>query len=64
MSFRTRVFTVSEESWREHSQTGIAAINDPYASSQSPQIYATRQKVMTELAGIRPGDRLYYYIQK
>jgi len=61
---RTRVFTVTPETWVEHKKAGVAGINDPAHSSDSPQAYATRQKVMTEVAGIRPGDRLFFYIQR
>ena len=61
---RTRVFTVNENTWSEHRKAGIAAINDPFAENNSPQSYAIRQKVMTEIAGIRPGDRLFFYIQR
>jgi len=61
---RTRVFTVTPETWEEHRRAGIAGINDPYLSKESPQMYATRQKVMTEVAGIRPDDRLFFYIQR
>jgi hypothetical protein len=61
---RTRVFTVTPETWVEHFRAGVAGINDPYHSSNVPQAYATRQKVMTEVAGIRPGDRLFFYVQR
>jgi hypothetical protein len=60
----TRVFTVSEATWKEHREAGIAAINDPYCSNQTPSAYATRQRVMTEISGIRPGDRIFFYIQR
>jgi len=61
---RTRVFTVTPETWVEHKRAGVAGINDPSHSNNKPQAYATRQKVMTEVAGIRPGDRLFFYIQR
>jgi hypothetical protein len=61
---RTRVFTVTPETWVEHFRAGVAGINDPYHRSQTPPAYATRQKVMTEVAGIRPGDRLFFYVQR
>jgi hypothetical protein len=61
---RTRVFTVTPETWEEHFRAGVAGINDPYHSSDTPQAYATRQKVMTEVAGIRAGDRLFFYVQR
>jgi hypothetical protein len=61
---RTRCFTVSPETWAEHYRVGIAAINDPYCSGGNNQIYATRQKVLPELSGIRPGDRLFFYVQR
>lgn len=60
---RTRVFTVNENTWPEHFYAGVAGINDPYESSNTSQAYATRQKVLTEIAGIRPGDRLFFYMQ-
>jgi hypothetical protein len=61
---RTRVFTVSSETWAEHLAAGVAGINDPANSDDTPQAHATRQKVMTEVAGIRPGDRLFFYMQR
>lgn len=61
---RTRVFTVSEETWLEHRKAGIAAINDPTATEDTPHSHATRQRVMTEISGIRPGDRLFFYMQR
>jgi hypothetical protein len=61
---RTRCFTVSPETWVEHFRVGIAAINDPYCIKKSKPIYATRQKVITEISGIRPGDRLFFYVQR
>ena len=61
---RTRVFTVSEDTWEEHRLAGLAAINDPCADSDSARSHATRQRVMTEISGIRPGDRLFFYVQR
>jgi hypothetical protein len=61
---RTRCFTVSLETWEEHFKVGIAAINDPYCIKISKPNYATRQKVLTEISGIRPGDRLFFYVQR
>lgn len=61
---RTRVFTVTPETWEEHFRAGVAGINDPYYASDTAQTYATRQKVMTEVAGIRASDRLFFYVQR
>ncbi len=61
---RTRVFTVDINTWSEHRQAGVAGINDPVFSSNTAQSLATRQKVLSEVAGIRPGDRIFFYIQR
>lgn len=60
----TRVFTVTPETWIEHKQAGVAGINDPEYPDSSPAKHATVQKIMTEVAGIRPKDRLFFYVQR
>lgn len=57
------MFTVTSNTWREHFRAGVAGVNDPASSGETPQAHATRQKVMTEVAGIRTGDRLFFYVQ-
>lgn len=58
------LFTVSTESWKEHFATGIAAINDPGVDPGSTHGNAKRQSAMCELAGIRKGDCLFFYLQQ
>ncbi|MBI4769952.1 MAG: hypothetical protein HY784_05940 [Chloroflexi bacterium] len=60
-----RIFTVTPESWDEHRQAGIAAINDPAIGNEAnPHHMATRDKALAEISGIRAGDRLYFYVQR
>jgi EVE domain len=56
---RNLVFFVSDSSWLEHNQVGIAAINDPGLGG-GPQANSGRQKAIAELAGLRPGDRIFF----
>ncbi len=61
----TRIFTVNAASWTEHRRVGVAAINDPaYKAPTNAYNLATRDKVLAEISGIRPGDRLYFYMQQ
>jgi len=56
---RNLVFFVTHESWMEHKKVGIAAINDPSLGGGS-QANSSRQKAIAEIAGIRPGDRVFF----
>jgi hypothetical protein len=56
---RNLVFFVSDETWLEHNRVGIAAINDP-GLGDGPQANSARQKAIAEIAGIRPGDRIFF----
>ncbi|MCD4761744.1 EVE domain-containing protein [bacterium] len=58
------LFTVDEKSWSEHRSTGIAAINDPGHNPLNRQGNAQRQAAMCELAGIKKGDLLFFYLQQ
>ena len=57
------LFTVSNTSWKEHLSTGIAAINNPGHDSSNRQGNAQKQKALSELAGIKKGDLLFFYFQ-
>jgi hypothetical protein len=50
---RNLVFFVNDASWLEHNRVGIAGINEPQANS-------ARQKAIAEIAGITPGDRIFF----
>jgi hypothetical protein len=52
-------FFVNDSSWAEHNRVGIAAINDP-GEAGGPQANSGRQKAIAEIAGIRPGDRIFF----
>ncbi|MBA7469238.1 hypothetical protein ES707_04504 [subsurface metagenome] len=54
-------FIVNERTWREHEKAGIAAINDPHFQPQR-QSLAQRQSAIAEVAGIRPGDLMFFYV--
>jgi hypothetical protein len=56
---RNLVFFVNDSSWAEHNRVGIAAINDP-GRAQGPQANSGRQKAIAEIAGIIPGDRIFF----
>ena len=56
---RNMVFFVNNSSWAEHNRVGIAAINDP-GSGVGAQANSGRQKAIAEIAGIRPGDRIFF----
>ena len=56
---RNLLFFVNDLSWAEHNKVGIAAINDP-GRKQSPQANSGRQKAIAEIAGIEPGDRIFF----
>jgi hypothetical protein len=56
---RNLVFFVNDASWAEHNRVGIAAINDP-GGGDSAQANAGRQKAIAEIAGITPGDRIFF----
>jgi len=55
-------FVVDKDTWDEHLQAGIAAINDPHFRP-SKQSRAQRQSAIAEVAGIRPGDLLFFYMR-
>ena len=54
-------FVVNERTWPEHKRAGIAAINDPHFEPSS-QSLAQRQSAIAEVAGIRPGDLIFFYV--
>jgi hypothetical protein len=56
---RNLIFFVSDSSWAEHNKVGIAAINDPFLGG-GPHANSARQKAIAEIAGIRPGDRIFF----
>src|SRR3974390_634576 len=56
---RNLVFFVSDASWTEHNTVGIAGINDP-AATPSRHANSNRQKAIAEIAGISPGDRIFF----
>lgn len=56
---RNLVFFVNDASWAEHNRVGIAAINDPGVAA-GPQSNSARQKAIAEIAGIKPGDRIFF----
>jgi hypothetical protein len=56
---RNLVFFVNDLSWTEHNRVGIAAINDPGLGG-GPQANSGRQKAIAEIAGITPGDRIFF----
>jgi hypothetical protein len=58
---RNLVFFVNDASWAEHNRVGIAAINDPGVSN-GPQANSSRQKAIAEIAGITPGDRIFFRV--
>lgn len=55
-------FVVDERTWPEHQRAGVAAINDPHFRPTSNQSLAQRQSAIAEVAGIRPGDLLFFYV--
>lgn len=61
MAQRAFWFIVNEQTWQEHAKVGIAAINDPH-SQPARQSLAQRQSAIAEVAGIRPGDLLFFYV--
>ena len=57
------MFTVSEDSWKEHEEAGIAAINDPAEiNPNAKNKEAMRQGALTEVSGIRKGDIIFFYM--
>ena len=58
---RNLLFFVTEASWSEHARVGIAGINDPLNAGgiQGPGM---RQIAISEVSGIRAGDRLFFRI--
>ncbi|MBM3250546.1 MAG: hypothetical protein FJZ09_06900, partial [Candidatus Omnitrophica bacterium] len=58
------LFTVSDTSWKEHFATGIAAINNPGHDAENRQGNAQKQKALCELASIKNGDLLFFYLQQ
>src|SRR4051812_28365268 len=58
-AMRNLVFFVTDETWAEHNRVGVAAINDP-AIADGPQSNASRQTAIAEIAGIKPGDRIFF----
>lgn len=57
-----KIFIVDEHTWPEHKQASIAAINDPQVTHPSQNSARQRQTTITEMAGIRPGDFLLFYV--
>lgn len=62
MSPRAFWFVVDEATWQEHWQAGVAAINDPHFKPSS-QSRAQRQSAIAEVASIRPGDLIFFYMR-
>lgn len=58
---RHLMFFVRDETWREHNEVGIAAINDPGQNDNS-QAERGRQTAISEISGIRPGDLIFFKI--
>lgn len=56
---RNLLFFVTDVTWIEHNRVGIAAINDP-GQGEGGRANASRQKAIAEIAGIRPGDRIFF----
>ena len=56
---RNLLFFVKDSSWTEHNTVGIAGINDPGATP-GRQANSNRQKAIAEIAGITPGDRIFF----
>jgi hypothetical protein len=56
---RNLVFFVNDASWVEHNRVGIAAINDPGVDHGS-HANSGRQSAIAEIAGITPGDRIFF----
>ena len=56
-----RIFIVNDETWEEHREVGIAAINDPLTTHpQNRNANAARQSAIAEISGIRSGDILFF----
>lgn len=62
MARRAFWFVVDPDTWPEHLAVGVAAINDPHVNP-SKQSLAQRQAAIAELAGIRPGDLIFFYVR-
>lgn len=60
---RNLVFFVTDSTWPEHNRVGVAAINDP-GGVEGPQANSGRQKAIAEIAGITPGDRIFFRLGK
>lgn len=60
---RNLIFFVTDETWPEHNRVGVAAINDP-GGAEGPQANSGRQKAIAEIAGITPGDRIFFRLGK
>lgn len=57
------MFVVNEKSWAEHEASGIAAINDPKQKNHTAKnAEAMTQAAITEVAGIRRGDIVFFYV--
>lgn len=55
------IFTVNDQTWKEHVKAGIAAINDPYVTHpKNIKRNANRQAAISEIIGIRPGDIIFF----
>jgi hypothetical protein len=57
-----KIFIVNENTWPEHKQAGIAAINDPVVTHPGRNSMKARQGAVSEVAGIRPEDKILFYI--
>lgn len=62
MAPRAFWFIVGPDTWPEHWQAGVAAINDPHFEPTS-QSWAQRQSAIAEMSGIRPGDLIFFYMR-
>jgi hypothetical protein len=50
------IFTVDDNTWPEHLQSGVAAINEPPKEWQ-------KQNAIAEIIGIRPGDFIFFNLR-
>ncbi len=56
-----KIFIVDDDTWKEHNQVGIAAINDPLTTHPTNRnANAARQSALSEISGIKPGDVLFF----
>lgn len=61
MTKKFRIFTVNDNTWKEHNKVGIAAINDPMITHPSKKnVKAARQSAISEISSLSPGDVLFF----